>query len=147
MIMNENLFLSFYNDKSKRHAVVEDNGLTAWLYLHLPSNSPKLTGNVYADAFIFNRESLIDISEVKFYKPNPPPITMKHGHDISICKSPTNHSWSINWSTDGESILLFKDSTPWCFIAKGDSRGYSKAVKNDGPWGHPWNEIKFNSIF
>jgi hypothetical protein len=72
--MEENLFLSFYHDKSNRHAVIEDNGMTAWLYLNLPSDDPQLTGGVDADAFIYNREDLIDVSDAKDYKPNPPPI-------------------------------------------------------------------------
>ncbi len=144
--MEENLFLSFYHEKSKRHAVIEDDGLTAWFYLHLPSDDPHSTGGVDADAFIYNREDLIDVSDVKGYKPNPPPIAKGYGHDISVCRTPTSYDWSVSWSIDGESVVLFRDAEPWCFIVKDERKGYSKAIKTDGPWGHPWNETIFKIL-
>ena len=30
--MTENLFLSFHHDWNKRHAVIEDDGVTAWFH-------------------------------------------------------------------------------------------------------------------
>ena len=144
--MTENLFLAFYNGKSKRHAVISDDGITAWLYLHQPSDDSQSTADVDAKAFVYNRGEWIEVREVGSYRPGPPPIAKGYGHEIAVCSDPSEHEWSIHWSADGESVVLLRDTEPWCLIATGDQDGYSKSIRVDGPWGHPWDDAMLEVI-
>lgn len=144
--MSEGLWLESYSDTSKRHAIVEDNGLTAWFYLHEPSNDPGRTNPVERDGFVYNRETPIDPGEVKKYRPHPPPIAKGYASAAAVCADPGKHEWAIVWSKDGESVRLEKDGVPWCLIASGEARGYSKAIEADGPWGHPWSDDRLGEI-
>lgn len=54
--MEEELFLAFYNETSKRHTVLEDDGLTSWLYLSQPSDDPAKTEPIDSYCFVYNRK-------------------------------------------------------------------------------------------
>ncbi|PLX98400.1 MAG: hypothetical protein C0624_14495 [Desulfuromonas sp.] len=76
--MSENLFLTFYNDKSRRHAVMSDDGITAWPYFHQPSDDPQSTADVDAKAFVYNRGQLIEVRDVRCYRPGPSLIVIRY---------------------------------------------------------------------
>lgn len=144
--MEEELFLAFYNETSKRHAVIEDDGLTAWLYLSQPSDDPAKTKPIDSYGFVYNRKEPIEVKEVQNYRPDPPPIAKGYASEEAVCTNPDQHRWSVLWSEDGESVLLQRDGIPWCLIMNGEKMGYSKAIKVEGDWGHPWNDEKLKEM-
>jgi hypothetical protein len=146
--MPEHLFIASYDETTKRHAVLEDDGLTAWLYLHAPSNTPNRTAAVEKACFAYNRIAPIAAEAASSYRPSPPPIAQDYATGLAVINDPDARSWAIHWSKDGGAVLLSMDGEPWCVIeAGGKSRhGHCKSIRADGPWGSPWDEQKFRSI-
>jgi hypothetical protein len=136
----EGLFSAFYHEASRRHAVIEDDGITGWFYLHGPSDDPGRTADVESDVFVYNRIESIPIGDVSKYQPGPPPIAVGYGHKEAVCRDPKCHQWHVDWLDHRGSVVLLRDGVPWSAIIQGEKRGYSKSIKTDGPWGHPWHD-------
>ena len=145
--MPEDLFIAFYHKPTGRHAVLEDDGLTAWLYLHAPSNDPHRTAAVEKACFVYNRKAPIDTSETTKHRPKPPAIDQHYASESAITENPASHDWTIQWSLRGEAVLLTRDGQPWCLIevSGGNNRGHCKSIRAEGPWGSPWDQQKFHS--
>jgi hypothetical protein len=140
--------MSSYNEATKRHAVLEDDGLTAWLYLHGPSDDPGRTAAVERACFVYSREAPIDARDVESYRPKPPPIAKDYATEAALTEEPAAHRWAIEWSTGGQAVLLRKDGQPWCLVeVNGASRhGHCKGIKVEGPWGSPWDQQRFDGL-
>ncbi len=145
--MSDELFIEMYDDQSRRHAVLDGNGLTAWLYVHAPSEDPELTGPAEKACFVYNRAMPIDVSTVLSYRPSPPPIAVGYAAESAVCVNPGCHDWRIVWSVDSRAVVLTRDREPWCLMLLEEAmHGYSKSIRADGPWGSPWDQMKFESI-
>ncbi len=144
--MEENLFITSYNEISKMHAVLSDEGEVAFLYLHAPSDNPSQTGELLATVIAYNRVEPIDIKDVQSYRPAPPPIAQGYGSEMAVIKIPNEIEWSFMWSDNGDSVLLYKNELPWCLVNECDKKGYSKAIKMSGPWGEPWDDKLIEEI-
>jgi hypothetical protein len=144
----EELFIASFNEATKRHAVLEDDGLTAWLYLHGPSDDPKRTAPVERACFVYNRKPAIDVRDVERYRPKPPPIAKAYATEFAVTDKPFRHSWTLEWSMNGEAVLLRKDQHSWCLLeVNGTSKhGHCKSIKADGPWGSPWDQKRFEGL-
>ena len=145
--MQEHLFIVSYNEVTKRHAVLEDDGLTAWLYLHGPSNDQAHTGHVEKACFVYSHVEPIDAKNAGSYSPRPPPIAKGYATPNAVCNNPDMQTWIIEWSEDGNRVLLRKDEKPWCLMEAeaGSKYGHSISIKTEGPWGSPWNQEKLEN--
>lgn len=145
--MPEHLFIASYDAATKRHAVLEDDGLTAWLYLHSPSDDPAQTGPVEKACFVYTHVAPIDAKDAGGYRPSPPPIAKGYVTHNAVCDSPESHIWVIEWSEDGRKVLLSRDEEPWCLMEaeSGSKHGHSISIKAEGPWGSPWDQDKFEN--
>ena len=144
--MSEDIFVCSYSEISHRHAILEDDGQTAWLYLHEPSPDPQRSGEVEADCFAYNRCQPIEVKDVQKYRPGPPPIAKGYASDRAVCRKPDVHEWRLIWSKNGESVVLMRDGDCWCFITPDSPRGHSKAIRAEGPWGSPWSDDLYERI-
>ena len=144
--MSEDFIACSYSEQSQRHAILAHDSRTGWVYLHAPSSDPESTGPVEATCFAYNRCELIDVKDVQSYRPGPPPIAKGYGFDAAVCPDPTDHQWRLVWSRDGEAVLLVRDEECWCLTSIAEPRGYSKAIRAEGPWGSPWSEDVYKGI-
>jgi len=146
--MPEELLITSYNDDTKRHAVLEDDGLSAWLYLHAPSDNPRRTGPVERACFVYNRKAAIDTGSVQEYRPKSPPIGKDYVAEVAVTEGPSRYRWVLEWSKGAEAVLLTRDGQPWCLVeVNGTSkRGHCKSIKAEGPWGCPWDQRKFDGL-
>jgi hypothetical protein len=138
--MGEDILVSSYSESGQRHAMLADNGTTGWLYLHAPSADPKRTGPVDAAGFAYNRIDPIELQDVQRYRPEPPPIAKGFASENAICGEPNAHNWRLVWSRDGQTVVLMRDEQAWCLITPDNPRGYSRAIRAEGPWGSPWSD-------
>lgn len=138
--MNEGIFVCIYSEKSHRHAIFTDDGVTGILYLHAPSDDETTTGKVEASCFAYNRIDPIDTKEVQRFRPNPPPIAKGYASKDAVCLRPESHEWKLDFSRDGVAVLLLRDGAPWAMVSLVAPWGYSKAIEALGPWGGPWSE-------
>ena len=74
-----------------------------------------------------------------------PPLVVEYSTDDAVIADISCDRLEILWLTDGVSPLAVLDNAPFSLIIKGQNKGYSKAIKVDGPWGHPWdNDLYLN---
>ena len=74
-----------------------------------------------------------------------PPLVVEYSTDNAVIADISCDRLEILWLTDGVSPLAVLDNAPFSLIIKGQNKGYSKAIKVDGPWGHPWdNDLYLN---
>lgn len=142
--MAEEVRVSDINQASGQQAMLVDDGVSAWLYLHAPApegpEPASSSGPVIATALAYNRVLPIAVADVKNYRPGPPPIATGYASDIAVCETPDQCQWTLAWSVSGDSVMLARDGHPWCFISPDCVQGCSKAVEKSGPWGAAWSE-------
>jgi hypothetical protein len=143
--MNDIFLACAYSTESHRHAILVDNGITGVLYLHWSSDDGDGTGSVEATSFVYNRIEPPDQGALARYQPHLPPIAKGFASDEAVCNAPESHRWSLAFSTNGMSVVAFRDGVPWSITSLKTRRGYSKAVSTQGPWGNPWSDEVFQS--
>lgn len=140
---DENLFIDDQHPKSRRFAVLEDDGTSAWLYLTKPDDQTPI-----ADIWVFNRIDAPPVSAIESYRGSPPPAAIGYTNsETALIKSPLDHEWSFLWSPDGESVAALKDDVPVAFLVSDEKQGYSRELIQDGPWGRIWSEERFQTTF
>ena len=140
--MPEEVFLSEQNPVSRRWAVLEDDGLSAWLYLTEP-NSEKPA----SDCWIYNRVLNPEPAESYLSRGVAPPAPSEYVRNSALLASPEASSFRLVWSEDGESVALFDSSILMGFIAGGYGQGFSRNLKKAGAWGSPLDEGVYESVF
>ena len=136
--MNERILAESYSEISRRHAILSCDENSAWLYLHEPSDDPAQIQAVDSSGCAFNLIDPIQESEIPSFRPSPPPIVDSFASNQAVCEDVDATNWSIEWSSDGLSVVVFRDDRPWCFLTPENKHGYSRAISSEGPWGKPW---------
>lgn len=126
---------------SQRHAVFEDDGTSAWLYLTRPAALQPV-----ADCWVYNRIPAPPASEIGQYSGGPPPAC----REVAIDPAPYGGQYppqvEFLWSTDGESVAVCVNGVATAFIA-GSQDGYCRNLLRTGPWGSPWDYRLFAGLF
>lgn len=140
--MSEEIFLSEQHPVSHRWAVLEDDGLSAWLYLTEP-NSEKPA----ADCWLYNRISNPEPVESYLSRGVAPPAPSEYAGKGALLISPDASGFRLVWSKDGQSVAFFDDNFLMGFIAVGQKRGFSRNLEKAGAWGNPLDEDLYQSLF
>jgi hypothetical protein len=139
----DNLFLSSQNPHSKRWAIMEDDGTSAWLYVTEPNSEKPV-----ADAFVYNRIPPIASDRLCDYRKGPPPVTTTYaGPGAFLPHPPAARQFQIIWSDDGESAAVLMAGEPIACILHGQKSGHSRNLTAAGPFGHPWDQKMFVQVF
>lgn len=137
-----NLFIDAQHSLSRRFAILEDNGTSAWLYLTEPDiEKPS------ADAWVHNRIPAPSKEEVKSFRGGPPPAAIGYASNTAICESPADHDWAFIWADNGNSVAVTKDGVPVACIVAAPKGSYSRELVKDGPWGSVWSDAEFDRVF
>lgn len=140
--MPEEVFFSEQHPVSHRWAVLEDDGLAAWLYLTEPNSEKPV-----ADCWIYNRLWNFDPAESYSSCGVAPPAPSDYVRDDALLAAPNASGFRFVWSTDGASVALFDGHILSGFIATGQERGFSRNLKKSGAWGNPLDENVYTSVF
>jgi hypothetical protein len=124
-------FISEQHPLSRRHAILEDDGTSAWLYLTAPDDPRPI-----ADVFVYNRHAPADRLE-DVAGSGPPPIVTAFAAPGAVVSTPQRSTWRFHWSADGESVALKRDGVAVALIPSRRRRGYTAAVAAECPWGAP----------
>ena len=127
---------------SDRIAVLDDDGCCAWLYLRKPNSS-----EIEFDAWVHNRAIVADRQSLVIERGVPPPAPSDYTSDSATCDDPKKHSWLFEWSSDGHSVSLLRDSVAVAFIVAKQERGFSRELTKSGPWGNVWSDAIYNTVF
>jgi hypothetical protein len=127
--------LEWFSDTSRRLAVFEDDGASAWLYLTATD-----TRKPIADVWVHNRRSAIPRSKINAYRGDPPPAAIGFADDSAICHASNDCKWTLDWYLNDEFVILYRDGTPVAMLAVCERRGWSRNLLQDGPWGNVWSD-------
>jgi hypothetical protein len=139
---DENLFLEHQHSLTRRFAVLDDDGTSAWLYITEPDSRKP-----FGDVWVYNRIAAPPTEAIKSYRGGPPPAAQGFASDDALCSEPMKQEWSFLWSPDGESVAILKNDAPVACIVAGMKRGYCRELIKDGPWGQPWSDKVYRETF
>lgn len=88
----------------------------------------------------------VPASQVRSYRPGPPPAAEGYAAPEALCPDPSAHRWSLLWSADGESMAVLRDGVALALIARARPPGYSRLLIRSGPWGAVWDEELFRQL-
>ena len=138
----EGPYLSFQSLASGRHATLEDDGHSAWLYLTRQTNNQIITS-----CLVYSRVELTEYFVAPFGKNGSPLLTKEFASAAAIQPIVSKDSLSLKFSADGNSVVVFLRNEPWTFINCDQTHGYSKSLSVAGPFGWPWNEQLYHDYF
>jgi hypothetical protein len=135
-------FNSVQHPATKRWAVFEDDGRSAWLYITEPDRARPV-----ADCFVYNCQPPADELPPTWDRASPPPITTVYASPSAFHPNVSPDQVRVGWNTKGDAAVVMIDGKAVALLVAGESRGYSKAITVDGPYGHPWDERRFVEQF
>lgn len=138
----EGPYLSFVSNASGRHATLEDDGYSAWLYLTSQSKY-----EVIATAFVYSRVELPGFRVAPLGKNGPPLLLRQFATSVAVQRSVAEESLRIEFSADGNSALVLLSGEPWALVIYDQKHGYSKSLSVAGPFGFPWDEQIYHKYF
>ncbi|HJZ91451.1 MAG TPA: hypothetical protein VKE40_11300 [Gemmataceae bacterium] len=135
-------FLSKQDPTTRRWAVLDDDGDSAWLLVtETESRKP------VADCFVYNCRPPEPFLPTGWDRSRPPPILTQFASDTAYYPGITESRIRIHWEEGGVAAAVFVDGRPVAFLLVGEKLGYSRGIATDGPYGHPWNETRFAEVF
>jgi hypothetical protein len=137
-----NPFRSEQHPGSRRWAILEDDGRSAWLYLSEPG-----TPKPIADSWIYNRVRLIEPAQLPEFRGGPPPAAKEVASEECLLTDPDPSHMSFVWSRDGRSVAFVLGGKALGFIVDGGNPGYSRYLLKTCSWGHPWDEKLYRNVF
>ena len=141
--MADEIFISDVHPLSKRWAILDDNGNSAWLYLSVPGEQ-----RPEKDAFAYSPVPPAATLNVEAINRGEPPILPAElASDAAQISAADSAEVSFLWSADGESLALAYQDRLLAMIVAGSERGYSAALSQPSDFGLPWDEAVFEQWF
>ena len=138
----EGPYLSFVSNASGRHATLEDDGYSAWLYLTSQSEY-----RVIADCLVYSRVEPPDHRIHPSGRGSPPLLLRQFASSVAVQPHVPVEILRLQFSVDGNSAVVFLRNEPWTFVTYDQKHGYSKSLSVSGPFGHPWDEQLYSERF
>ena len=139
--MEQNILINSINKQGDLQAIMEDDGVSCWLYLLNANNE------IIADTWVYNRIPSPSKSELVNYEGTPPPAITDYCNENAFLEKPFEHQWTLKWSKNDLSIQILRDDMPHAFILHEMKQGYSKGLIKHGPWGFIWQDEVYLSHF
>jgi hypothetical protein len=142
--MPADLFLQSQSPSSHRYAVLEDDGVTAFLYLTEPG-----VPRPVKDVIVYSRVPPVEKLEWERIKTNgePPRLRADVASTTAVVTSPEASEFAFQWSADGEAVAVLRNGIPMAMATTTERFGYSKAVTVASPFANPWSESHFQALF
>ncbi len=138
------IYVSSVSPKGSHQCVIDGDSQSVWMYLHdLEQNC------VLSNAPICSLIEPISYDEFKkTYKgKDTPPFVKGYASDRAIIPDIEDSSLDIQWAADGISVVASIYDEPFSMLIQDIKTGYSKAIKQSGPWGNPWDEAVYKEKF
>lgn len=140
--MEDEAFLSEQHGGSRRWAVVEDDGESAWLYLTASGSQRPV-----ADCWLYNRDVNAGTVESRVGQGLAPPAPRSVTGAGAVMSPASSDELRLEWSADGESAAVHFGETLLGFIARASKPGYSRHLIVECPWGRPLDEGLYRELF
>ena len=138
------IYVSLVSPKGFHQCVIDGGTQSVWMYLHdLEQNC------VLSEAPICSLIEPISYDDFKktYKSGDTPPFVKGYASDRAIISDIENSRLKIQWANDSISVVASIDDEPFSMIIQSRKIGYSKAIKQSGPWGNPWDEAIYKEKF
>lgn len=125
------LFLKDTHPVSNRTAILEDDGISAWLYL-----TGAASDQIVRDVWVYNSVDTPEQLSPEL-RNGPPPATREYAGAGAVSNNPFATNWLFLWDLEGENVALFGDGKLMAAILVEQKNGYSQNIVKQGPWGLP----------
>ncbi len=133
-MVNDNVFLTDYNESSGRYLIIDEDRFTGWAYLTKPFSK-----EIDIDCWLYNKIKVID-TDITKYKNTPPPIPEKY------LKSSFSHLNFVNLNSsdfgitrneqDNKIFITIFDYTV-AMIDVVNHMSYNIFINTECGWGNP----------
>ena len=131
------MFVSSLSGASARLAVVEETAAAAWFFMTAPEGQQPV-----AQCFLYNTDS-----GSKPEDDDAPPLDPAFASNYRVRTPVTEDDVQIVWSVEGDAVAVRIHDEFVAFIGPDDALGYSRAVKQDCDWAHPFDVDLFKRLF
>jgi hypothetical protein len=134
---DDELLLEFDSEASGRTAVIADEGDSVWLYLTHPTEP-----EIERDCWLFNLPTAAAEPDPEMYAAQsaPPPAPARFITPEGTQQMPDAARIRVHWSQDGHSVAVLLDGVAIGVASIELEHGYSRYLREAGPWGLPWDE-------
>lgn len=140
--------LGVWNHTSRRHALLCNEGDSAWFYLTKPGPNGPGSPGIVASAFVYNLVSPPPkLTDVRSWAPGAPPAAEGFAGPGAYVSNLPADGWEIHWSEDGESVALLREGEPMTMIVGPGHETYSRHLLKEGGWGRPWSATVYHRTF
>lgn len=131
----DDIYLSSTSPDGSHQCIIDGDGQRVWMYLHDVEKN-----RVISEAPVCSLIEPISYDDFKktYRAGDTPPFVEGYVSDRALIPDIDASRLAIQWLDDGVSVIASVDGEPFTMITK--KRGYSKAISQSGPWGHPWDE-------
>lgn len=138
----ERPFITVQHPFNRRWAVLEDDGVGAWLYITEPD-----TPDPVADCLVYSCVAPVQEIPPDWDRKSPPPLTIAHASERAWQPDAANAPIRVAWASNGRAALVLMDGEPVAFLPVGEKQGFTKSVSQPGPYGFPWDDEQFEALF
>jgi hypothetical protein len=139
---DERPFITVQHPFNLRWAILEDDGVGAWLYLTEPDRPEPIS-----DCLVYSCIEPVAEIPASWDRTTPPPLTSVFATERAWQPDATQSRIRVAWSSSGTATVVLMDDEPVAFLAVGDKQGFSKSIERAGVYGHPWDEVRFEQLF
>jgi len=140
----QDIFLQSRHPASKRMAVLDDDGRTAFLYLTQAANRKPVK-----DAVVYSRVPPVDAVDWARIKQTgeTPQLSKAVASSSAVIAVPKTTEFTFRWSADGHSVAVLRNGVPLAFVSMQERFGFSKAVAIASPLANPWDQARYVALF
>lgn len=135
-------FITVQHPFNLRWAILEDDGVGAWLYITEPNEPAPV-----ADCLVYSCIDPIEAIPSDWDRKNPPPLTSAFASERAWQPDAANAGIRVAWASSGRGAVVLMDDEPVAFLEVGINQGWSKSIAQPGIYGNPWDDRRFDELF
>lgn len=140
--MPDSIYVDSVSPCETLQCIVEGDGRTVWMYLH-DLEKRKVIG----DAPVCSLVEPLSLKEFqKTYRgKGAPPLVKEYASAAATIADLDSRMIRLKWADDA--VVAMIKRKPVAMIVRATKRGHSRAIAKEGPWGHPWDQRKYDELF
>ncbi len=135
-------FITVQHPFNRRWAILEDDGIGAWLYITEPDQPVPVE-----DCLVYSCVEPLERIPESWDRASPPPLTREYASERAWQPNAAHSAIRLAWASSGRAAVVLIDDEPVAFLAVGTKQGWSKSISKSGAYGQPWDDEQFEQLF
>lgn len=140
--MQTELFLQERHPHSGRHAFLEEQNGSAFLYLTEAGST-----RIVRDSLVYLRVAPDPERPVVQRRGEPPVVRPDVVTPAAVLPGAHEAEFTFRWARDGNAVAVLRSLAPVAFVAVTEPRGFTRAVNRRCSIANPWDDKKYEAIF